>query len=69
MRNWAPSGSYFQISSQTGKTFNLFRQTNSIKNRFYTALRNTFKILFKEHKNIPKKLPHEIPSRDLVRLY
>lgn len=47
----------------------LFRSTNSIKNRFYTALRNTCKALFKEHEAIQGKLPHEIPSKSLVRLY
>ena len=46
-----------------------FRTANSIKNRFYTVIRTFLKILFRLHPSIIDKLPHEIPSKTVLKFY
>jgi hypothetical protein len=46
-----------------------FRTANNLKNRFYTVLRNLIKLLFRKKSDSCPKLPGEIPSKDLSRLY
>lgn len=67
--NMVHNGECLKLISRIGTNYFTFRSTNSIKNRFYTALRNTFKLVFRNHENIDWKFPYEIPSKDLVRLY
>jgi hypothetical protein len=45
------------------------RTANNLKNRFYTVLRNLIKLLFRRKADMCPKLPGEIPSKDLSRLY
>jgi hypothetical protein len=47
----------------------IHRTANNLKNRFYTVLRNLVKVLFRKKANYCPKLPGEIPSKDLSRLY
>jgi len=47
----------------------LFRTPNNLKNRFYTTLRNLMKLLFRNLSESCPKVPGEIASKDLSRLY
>ncbi len=63
------SGSFQKPNSLKSNPPFQHRSSNSIKNRFYTVVRTFLKILFRAHPLLKKRLPHEIPSKTILKFY